>query len=137
MSELPVTPMTYLSEMAATSWQHGRELVAALACAIALVAASIALSAYTLVVLPFAIVAVFLFEAVTAAWRLHRRQHIALATMRSLLDLNAADRLEIEWQSRARHRRREARIHERNDVRIERLAGEIDALQTEAVARFN
>lgn len=135
MIEQPVTPMNYFGELAAMSWRHGGELAAAIACAIALVVvAFVTLSPRpgpALFVLPSAIAAVLLFEAATAAWRLHRRQRIALATTRSLLDLNAAERTELEWHLRSRYRRREARIHERNTARLERLAGEIDALQTE------
>src|ERR1051325_1954679 len=78
---------------------------------------------------------VLLLEAAAAAWRLHRRQGVALTITRSLLDLNAADRVELERHLRTRYRRREARIEERNAARLERLAGEIDALQTEVLGR--
>ncbi|HEX7139346.1 MAG TPA: hypothetical protein VF219_15935 [Vicinamibacterales bacterium] len=136
MTELPVTPITYLGEMAAMSWRHGRELVAAMMCAMAMVAvAFITLPGHALPVVTSVMVAFLLFEAATAAWRLHRRQGIALATMRSLLEQNAVDRSELEWHLRARYRRREARINERNDTRLDRLAGEIGALQTEALER--
>ena len=132
MIEQPVTPMTYLAEMAAMSWRHGQELGAAAACATALVAiAFVTFPAHALFVLAPAIVAVLLFEAAAAAWRLHRVQRIVLATTRSLLDLSAVDRVDLERHLETRYRRREARIHERNAVRLERLAGEIDALQTE------
>ena len=132
----PVTPMTYLGEMAVMSCRHGRELTATMACALAVVIIALVTippsSARVLFVLSVA-VAVLLFEAAVAAWRLHRRQRIALATTRSLLELNAAAREELERHLRTRYRRREARIEERNAVRLERLAGEIDALQTEVV----
>lgn len=137
MNERPVTPMTYLGEMAAMSWRHGWELTAAMACAAAaVIAALVILSpaiANVLFVLLFAAVAIVLFEAAVAAWRLHRRQRIALATTRSLLDLNAAGRAELERHLHRRYRRREARIEERNAARMERLAGEIDALQTKVL----
>jgi len=114
MIERPETPMTYLGEMAAMSWRHGRELAAAAACAVTLaVVAFVTLSAHALFVLPSAIAAILLFGASAAAWRLHRRQRIALATTRTLLDLNAADRAELEHHLRAR----------------------IDALKIEAVER--
>jgi len=136
MIERPETPMTYLGEMAAMSWRHGRELAAAAACAVTLaVVAFITLSAHALFVLPSAIAAILLFGASAAAWRLHRRQQIALATTRTLLDLNAADRAELEHHLRARYRRREARIQERNADRLERLTDVIDALKIEAVGR--
>jgi hypothetical protein len=139
MTEQPLTPMTYLGEMVAMSWKHGRELTAAVTCAIALPTALLfALSprpAHTLFVLASAIAALLLFEATTAAWRLHRRQRIALVTTRSLLDLNGTDRAELERHLRSRYRRREARIQERNAVRVERLSGEIAALQTEVLGR--
>jgi hypothetical protein len=139
MTERPVTPVTYLGEMVAMSWTHGRELTAAVTCAIALPAALLfALSprpAHALFLLASAIAALLLFEAATAAWRLHRRQRIALATTRSLLDLNATGRAEAERHLHSRYRRREARIHERNAARVERLSGEIDALQTEILGR--
>jgi hypothetical protein len=138
MNETTITPLTYLGEMAAMSWKHGWELAAAMACgAAAVTAALVTLShgpANVLFVLLSA-AAVLLFEAAAAAWRLHRRQSVALATTRSLLDLNAADREELERHLRTRYRRREARIEERNAARLERLAGEIDALQTEVLGR--
>jgi hypothetical protein len=139
MNEQVVTPMTYLGEMVAMSWRHGRELTVAVACVAAVViTALVTLSpgpANVLFVLLAATVAAVLFESAAAAWRLHRRQRIALATTRSLLDLNAAGREELDQHLRARYRRREARIQERNAVRLERLAGEIDALQTEVLGR--
>jgi hypothetical protein len=139
MTERPVTPMTYLGEMVAMSWTHGRELTAAVACAIALPAVLLFMlsprPAYALFVLASAIAALLFFEAATAAWRLHRRQRVALATTRSLLDLNGTERAEFERHLRSRYHRRETRIQERNSVRVERLASEIDALQTEILGR--
>jgi|ERR1043166_8382238 hypothetical protein len=136
MIERPETPLTYLGEMVAMSWRHGHELAGAAACAAALaVVALVTLSAHALLVMPSAIAAVLLFEASAAAWRLHRRQRIALATTRALLDLNAADRAELAHHLRARYRRREARIQERNADRLERLADVIVALKAEVVAR--
>jgi hypothetical protein len=138
MNELRVTPMTYLGEMVAMSCRHGRELTATMACALAVVIITFVAippsPARVLFVLSVA-AAVLLFEAAAAAWRLHRRQRIALATTRSLLDLNATDRAELERHLRTRYRRREARIQERNEARLVRLAGEIDALQTEVLGR--
>ena len=130
--EQPVTAMTYLGDIAAMSWRHGSELAATVACAIAIaVVALVAFPARALFVLPPAIAAVLLLEAAAAAWRLHRRQHIALATTRSLLDLNAAGRRDLEWRLASRYRRREARIQERNAVRQERMEAQINALQRE------
>lgn len=139
MNEQPVTPMTYLREMVAMSWRHGWELMAAVACVAAVVIiALVTLSlgpANVLFVLLSAAAAAVLFEAAMAAWRLHRRQRIALVTTRSLLDLSAAGREELERHLRARYRRREARIEERNVARLERLTGELDLLQTEVIGR--
>jgi len=139
MNEPQVTPMTYLGEMVAMSWRHGRELTVAVACVAAVAATALVTfsprPAHVLFVLLSAAAAVLLFEAPAAAWRLHRRQRVSLATTRSLLDLNAADRAELDRHLRARYRRCEARIQERNAVRLERLAGEIDALQAEVLGR--
>ncbi len=135
MMEQPVTPMNYVREMAAMSWRHGSELAAAGACAIVLVVAAFALSGRALLVLPSAMAVVIAFAGGMAAWRLHRRQHIALATVRSLLDLNAADRAELESLLRNGYRRREARIHARNEVRLERLGDEMTVLRTELLER--
>jgi hypothetical protein len=137
MIERPVTPMTYAREMAAMSWRHSSELAAAVACGSAFaVAAFIMLSARLLVVLlPPALAAVVIVVAAMAAWRLHHRQRTALATTRTLLGLNIASHAELECHLRARYQRREARIHERNEVRMERLAGEMDALRTAVLDR--
>ena len=107
MNEQPVTPMTYLGEMAAMSCRHGRELTATMAFALAAVLITLVTippsPARVLFILSVA-VAVLLFEAAAAAWRLHRRQRIALATTRSLLDLNGDSRAELEGHLRTRYR---------------------------------
>jgi len=139
MNEESLTPLAYLGEIFATTRRHGGELIAAVICVIA--GALVALFVrYPLhfrsfggsgnvfrIVLP-AIVAVLMFEVAVAAWRLHRRQRIALATRQTLLDLDASDRVELERQLLSRYRRRERRIAMRNEVRIQRLTSEIDAL---------
>ncbi len=105
------TPATYLRELVAISWSHRGELTAAVIWAIAVVIATLgirsqlALPRLLLVLLP-AIVAVLLLETGAAAWRLHRRQEVSLATRQSLLDLNAADRAELEHRLRSRYQRR-------------------------------
>jgi len=127
-----VTP-TYLHELVAISWRHGGELTAAMICGIAVVLATLGIRSQLqlpqllLVLLP-AIGAVLLLETGVAAWRLHRRQEVALATRQSLLDLNAGDRAELEQRLLSRYQRRERRIGERNEARVERLTGEIAAL---------
>jgi len=136
MIEKPATPAKYLREIVEMSWRHGSELAAATASAILVALAAFVMpSARLLFVLPPAIAVVLVFAAGMAAWRLHRRQHIALATTRSLLRLNASERADLETHLRSRFQRREARIHQRNEVRLERLAGEIDALQAEILDR--
>ena len=137
MNERTITPMTYLHEMAAMSWKHSWELTAATACAAAAVTAALVMRSHGPAIVLFVLLsaAVLLFEAAAAAWRLHRRQGVALATTRSLLGLNAADRTDLERHLRTRYRRREARIEERNAARLERLAREIDALQAEVLGR--
>ena len=127
-----VTP-TYLRELVAISWSHRGELTAAVICGIAVVLATLGMrsqlhSPELLLVLLPAIGAVLLLETGVAAWRLHRRQEVALATRQSLLDLNAADRAELEQRLLSRYQRRERRIGERNEARVERLTGEIAAL---------
>lgn len=135
----PVTPATYLGELFAMSRRHGGELAVAVSCVIAVVLAALGMRSWLhlqdlggpwrvlLVLLP-PIVAVLLLETGVAAWRLHRRQRVALATRQTLLDLNAADRAELEQHLLARYRRRERRIGERNEARVERLNNEIAAL---------
>jgi hypothetical protein len=73
---------------------------------------------------------VLMFMATVAAWRLHQKQTVALATTRTLLDLNADDRADLERDLRTRFRRREADTELRHTARIDRLSGEITALQT-------
>ena len=105
--------MTYLEEIAATSWRHGGELAVTMACAIALaVVTFVTLPARALVVLPAAIGAGLLFEAARAAWRLHRRQNSALATMRMLLDQDAVDRAQFDRHLRETYQWREGRLRE-------------------------
>ena len=128
-----ITPTTYLRELVAISWRHRGELAAALSCGIAVVLVMLGIRSQLhlpqllLVLLP-AIGAVLLLEAGLAAWRLHRRQEVSLATRQSLLDLNTADRAELEQHLLSRYQRRERRIGERNEARVERLTGEIAAL---------
>ena len=92
------TPLTYLAELAATSWKHGGELLAAAGVMIFvfLVALWILGDGYVLAALLPPVGAVLLFEAAVAAWRLHHRQAVALATTRSLLGLDAGERAELE-----------------------------------------
>ena len=77
-----------------------------------------------------------MFIATMAAWRLYQRQNKALATTRSLLDLNIGDRADLERDLRTRFRRREADTELRHTARIDRLSGEIAALQTLRAARL-
>jgi hypothetical protein len=106
MKREAATPRTYLTEILLTSWKHGGELALA-AGGIALVGLSVLvarsqlhLKAFdgrqVLLVLVPLIGMAALFVVSKAAWRLHRRQDIALATTRSLLVLNAADRADFE-----------------------------------------
>jgi hypothetical protein len=127
------TPATYLRELMAISWSHRGELTAAVTLAVAVAVATLGVRSQLdlprlLLVLVPAVVAVLLLETAAAAWRLHRRQEVSLATRQSLLDLNAADRAELEQRLRSRYQRRERRIGERNEARIERLNSEIAAL---------
>ena len=137
----PITPVTYAAEIVAMSWRHGGELAVALGGAIAICLAALASReafgsiGHLLLVLIPPVAAVFLFQATVAGWRLHRRMTTALATTRSLLDSNAGDRADLERHLFDRYRRREERIHQRNNARVERLDGEIAALQAEAHAR--
>ena len=134
MNEQPVTPMTYFGEIAATLWRHGGELAVAMACAIALtIVTFVTFPARTLVVLPVAVGAGLLFEAARAAWRLHRRQNSALATMRLLLDLNAADRAQLERHMLETYQWREGRLREQNAVRLDALIGDMETLQAKVL----
>lgn len=139
----PVTPLAYLNEVAVMTGRHSGELLVAMASVTGVVLGVLGIRSLLhpqadvdpvhvlFVLLPF-LFAAFLFEAAAAAWRLYRRQGIALASTRSLLDLNAADRVELERHLEWRFRRREARIHERNSARVDRLDDTIVDLQTEA-----
>ncbi|HEX2120440.1 MAG TPA: hypothetical protein VHL59_02260 [Thermoanaerobaculia bacterium] len=90
-----VTPLTYFTDIVAMSMRHGGELALAMICVA--IAALIALlvrsllhlpalnnAQVLLLLLPLA-AAAMLFVTAVAAWRLHRRQDIALADARSLL----------------------------------------------------
>lgn len=137
-NESSVTPLSYLREILASSWRHNGELVVAAVCVVGVgLAALLTRSLLNLrafgpgevlfLFLP-PLGAVLMFEAAVAGWRLHRRQQVALATTRSLLELNAADRDDLEQQLRSRYRRREARIHQMHAARVERLSDEIATL---------
>jgi len=146
MNEESLSPLAYLGKIFATSRRHGGELTAAVICVIAAVLATLVVRSWLhlrdlggsgnvlLVLLP-AIGAVLMFEAALAAWRLHRRQLVTLATRQTLLDLDAIDRVELERHLLARYRRRERRIEMRNEVRIQRLTSEIDALTSNSHER--
>jgi hypothetical protein len=133
------TPATYLRELLAISWRHGNETTLTVSFVIVVVLTALGMRSWLhpqdlagpwrvlLVLLP-PVVGVLLLETGVAAWRLHRRQGVALATSRTLLDLNAGDRAELEQRLVARCRRRERRIGERNEARVERLNNEIAAL---------
>ena len=136
------TPLSYLREILGSAWRHSGELAVALVCVVGVgLAALLTRSLLNLrafgpgevlfVFLP-PLGAVLLFEAAVAGWRLHRRQQVALATTRSLLELNAADRDDLERSLRSRYRRREARIQELHAARLERLSDEIAALHHRA-----
>ena len=134
-----VTPTTYASELFAVSWAHKGEATFAVSWVIVVVLTALGIRAslylqgaggtlgLLFVLLP-SIVAVLLLETAVAAWRLHRRQQIVMETRQTLLDLNAADLAELEGHLLARYRRRERRIGARNEARVQRLDGEIAAL---------
>ena len=115
--EEPVTPLTYLAEIVASSWKHPGQLAVAALCAAgagvgvlwiqSLQRVQAFRSPEKLVFILAPIGAFLLFEATVAAWRLYRRQQSALATTRSLLDLNASDRTDLERRLRTRYLRRE------------------------------
>ena len=134
----PVTPLTYAAQIVAMSWRHGGELAVAASCVgvIGLMAAFSGIR-HLLLILMVPITLAFLLHAVVAGWRLHRRQAVAIETARELLDLNARDRADLERHVLNRYRRREARIHERNAARVDRLDHEIAALQAEAIGTRN
>jgi hypothetical protein len=125
------SPANYLSEILNMSWRHGAELFFALASAAVAAAAVAAGSSLRLLsILPSAIAAALLFEGGAAAWRIFRRQRIALATTRSLLDLNAGDRDDLEQHLLARYRNREQRLEKEHASRVAGLTDDIAALQT-------
>lgn len=134
----PVTRLTYAAQIVAMSWRHGGELAVVVSCVgvVGLMAAFNGLR-YLLLILMVPITIAFLLHAVVAGWRLHRRQAVAIETTRALLDLNVRDQADRERHVLNRYRRREARIHERNDARIDRLDREIAALQAEAIGTRN
>lgn len=130
--DTPVTPLRYLAELLASSRKHPGELAVAALCA-----AGTGLFAFWLQslqhrqafrgpgILSFILLpagAFLLFQASVAAWRLYRRQRSALATARSLLDLDAGDRTRLEHRLRTRHLRREARMEEVHTAHLERLS---------------
>ena len=122
--EAPVTPLTYLAELLASSWKHPGELAVAALCAAATGMGALWIQSLqparafrgpeTLSFVLAPIAAFVLFEAFVATWRLYRRQRSALATTRSLLDLNAGDRVQLERRLHARYLRREAHIEMTN-----------------------
>ena len=127
-----VTPMTYIGEIARSSYRHAGGLSLTLACSVVLsILALLAFPARASVVIPAAIVAGIVFETAKATWRLYRRQNTALATTRMLLDLDTADRVLFERHLQETHRWREERLHARNADRVEQLFDEIKTLQTE------
>jgi len=112
------------------SRRHGGELTIGLGCVLAVWIAALMLRVGPLsVVLAAPVAGLLVFLTMIAGWRLHRRQAIALASTRSLLDSNAVERAELERHLANRYRRREQRINDRNDARVERLDGEIAVLQ--------
>ena len=112
----PLTPLTYFREVASMFWIHVRELVVALVLVVGvgltalLTRSLLQLRAFgpgeVLFIFLTPVGAVLLFEALVAGWRLYRRQQNALTTIRSLLDLNNADRDDVEEHLRARDRSR-------------------------------
>jgi len=143
--EQQVTPLTYATEIVAMSWRHGGELAVLLGGVVVICLTTLETLArlqlvaiggigHVLRVLVVPIAAAFLFQAAIAGWRLHRRMGVALATTRSLLDSTTRERDGLEQHMLNRSRRREQRIHQRNDARIERLDGEIAELTRAATS---
>ncbi|HEV7239350.1 MAG TPA: hypothetical protein VGQ36_08930 [Thermoanaerobaculia bacterium] len=134
------TPLTYLNEIVVMSSRHGGELAVAIGVSVLVGLTALVTRALlhfqplngwrVLYVLIPLIGMVLMFMATVAAWRLHQKQTVALATTRTLLDLNADDRADLERDLRTRFRRREADTELRHTARIDRLSGEITALQT-------
>jgi hypothetical protein len=129
MNERPPTPLTYLAEIVASSWRHGGELAVALTGVVLVSLTAVwmfsVLHLQTLrgpsevaSVFLLPIGAVLLFEVAVAAWRLYRRQAISLATVRSLLDLNDADRADFEQHLRSTYRARETMLEERHAASV-------------------
>jgi hypothetical protein len=140
-----ITPLTYATEIVAMSWRHGGELAVTLGGTVAICLTALATlsrlqpgaiggAGHVLRILATPIAAAFLFQAVIAGWRLHRRMGIVLATTRSLLDATTRERDGLEQHMLSRSRRREHRIHERNEARIERLDDEIAELTRAATS---
>ena len=135
--ERPSTPLRYFIDISAMSWRHRGELAAAVSCAVVGTLTALGMSrslsfletlgtpARLMVVLASFLFISLIFGSAIAAWRLHRSQGVAIATLRSLVDLNARDRADLEHHLARRYRRREARIDERNMARVDRLEREI------------
>jgi len=146
MNRKPATPLTYLAEIVVMSSRHGGELAAAMGVVVLIGLTGLATRSllhlqplsgwHALYILLPLIGTAAMFVATMAAWRLNQKQKIALATTRSLLDLNAGDRADLERDLRARFRRREADTELRHTARIDRLSSEIAALQTLRAARL-
>jgi hypothetical protein len=143
--EQPVTPLTYATEIVAMSWRHGGELAVTLGGVVAICLTALATrsllqleafggTGHVLLVLMAPIAAAILFLTIIAVWRLHRRLTTALATTRSLLDSSILERADLEHQILNRYRRREQRIYQRNEARVDRLDGEIAALLSRPAA---
>ena len=131
LQDATLRPVNYISEILSMSGRHWGELVAILATA-AFAAATIA-AASPLSFLSFflpSIVAAFLFAAAAAAWRLYRAQGIAIATVRSLLDLNAADLADVEERLRTRYQEREKRLEVKHEARVRRLTAHIASIKS-------
>jgi len=146
IDQRPVTLLSYFGQIVAMSRRHGGELAVAMGGVVAIViTALLTLSVlhgrafggivHTLFVLLPPLGALLVLEAAVSTWRLYRRQQIALATTRALLVMNAADREDLERHLLRRYRRREVRIEERNAARVERMAGQIAALEASAIGR--
>jgi hypothetical protein len=130
------TPLSYAVEIVAMSWRHGGELAVTVTCVgvIGLMASFSGLR-HVLLILMVPTTAALVLHAAVSGWRLYRRQAVAIATTRSLLDSNAQDQADLERHLLNRYRRREARIQERNEARIERLDDEIASLQAGVIER--
>ena len=127
-----IRPVNYISEILSMSGRHWGELVAILASA-TFAAVTIA-AASSLSFLSFflpSLVATLLFAASAAAWRLYRAQGIAIATVRSLLDLNTADVADIEERLRTRYQEREKRLEVKHEARVRRLTADIASIKSD------